>query len=555
MAHDLQPKDFQPKDFQPRDFQTGDCKTGDFQRAGIGVVEGLLERIVRPAALADGQGAIVAANGAFCRRSGLGLEALRQRGLQGLCAADVAPLLQGAAATLSSDLAGYPAADGAIPLFLTRLPASGGTEGGWCLLELLDQRVTLADLDDLMTARYADGAVLLHLQVLQLDLVRGRLGIAACEALIEEIAHRLETALPAGGFFSRQGGDRLLALLPGAMGIDAVRDMAGALLVSLEEPTTVLEHVIEPSLNVGISRAPDDGNEFAVLLEAATRALEETHRQPFPSCSIASPVKRSVQLQERLARPLALAIEQEQLELAYQPIIELESGRVIAAEVLCRWDDPVLGRQSPADFIDVAEATAQISSLGRWVMERAFEALHRWDGAGLQLAKIHINVSPLQVQDPTWSRELLMALERHQLTPGRIVLELTEGNILEMSSHVANQLRDLRRQGFQLAMDDFGTGYSGLQRLTELPFSEVKIDRSLISAIDYDQLQQAMLSAVIRLSEATGIMVVVEGVERSRQRQMLLTLGCRHGQGYQLSAPLSALELEALLQSQITPDA
>jgi EAL domain-containing protein (putative c-di-GMP-specific phosphodiesterase class I) len=331
--------------------------------------------------------------------------------------------------------------------------------------------------------------------------------------------------------------------------------MAGALLVSLEEPTTVLEHVIEPSLNVGISRAPDDGNEFAVLLEAATRALEETHRQPFPSCSIASPVKRSVQLQERLARPLALAIEQEQLELAYQPIIELESGRVIAAEVLCRWDDPVLGRQSPADFIDVAEATAQISSLGRWVMERAFEALHRWDGAGLQLAKIHINVSPLQVQDPTWSRELLMALERHQLTPGRIVLELTEGNILEMSSHVANQLRDLRRQGFQLAMDDFGTGYSGLQRLTELPFSEVKIDRSLISAIDYDQLQQAMLSAVIRLSEATGIMVVVEGVERSRQRQMLLTLGCRHGQGYQLSAPLSALELEALLQSQITPDA
>ena len=148
-----------------------------------------------------------------------------------------------------------------------------------------------------------------------------------------------------------------------------------------------------------------------------------------------------------------------------------------------------------------------------------------------------------------------MALERHQLPPGRIVLELTEGSILEMSNHVANQLRDLRRQGFDLAMDDFGTGYSGLQRLTELPFSEVKIVRSLISAIDYDQLQQAMLSAVIRLSDATGIMVVVEGVERSRQRQMLLTLGCRHGQGYQLLAPLSDLELEALLQSQITPEA
>ncbi|MBD2548126.1 EAL domain-containing protein [Microcystis elabens FACHB-917] len=228
---------------------------------------------------------------------------------------------------------------------------------------------------------------------------------------------------------------------------------------------------------------------------------------------------------------------------------------MIAAEVLCRWDDPVLGRQSPADFIDVAEATAQISSLGRWVMEQAFEALRRWDLAGLQLGRICVNVSPLQVQDPTWSSDLLMALERHQLTPDRIVLQLTEGSILEMSTHVADQLRDLRRQGFALAMDDFSTGYSGLQQLTELPFSEVKIDRSLNSAIDYDQLQQAMLSAVIRLSDATGIMVVVEGVERSRQRQMLLTLGCRHGQGYQLSAPLSEQELKALLQSQISAEA
>jgi EAL domain-containing protein (putative c-di-GMP-specific phosphodiesterase class I) len=331
--------------------------------------------------------------------------------------------------------------------------------------------------------------------------------------------------------------------------------MAGELLASLETPTTVLEHVIEPSLNVGISRCPEDGSDFALLLDAATRALEETHRQPFSSCCIAAPVERSVQLQERLARPLALAIEQEQLELAYQPIIELESGRVIAAEVLCRWDDPVLGRQSPADFIDVAEATAQISSLGRWVMERALEALRRWDVAGLPLERICVNVSPLQVQDPAWSSDLLTALERHRLTPDRIVLELTEGSILEMSSHVANQLRDLRRLGFELAMDDFGTGYSGLQRLTELPFSEVKIDRSLISAIDYDQLQQAMLSAVIRLSEATGIKVVVEGVERSRQRQMLLSLGCRYGQGYQLSAPLSDLDLEALLLSQIPPAA
>ena len=526
---------------------------------GAGAIQGLLERLGRAAALSDGRGAIVAANAAFCRRIGLEQAELCGRNVQELCVADVAPLFEGSVSTLSSDLAGL--GEGPIPLVLSRLEAATAGDPppaqgiGWCLLELLDQRVTLADLEELVAARCGDGGILMYFEVLQLDLVRGRLGIAACEALIEEIAHRLEAALPPEAFFARQGPDRLLALLPGSMDIDALRDKAGELLATLEAPTTVLEHVIEPSLNVGISRCPEDGREFAALLDAATRALEETHRQPFSSCCIAAPVKRSVQLQELLARPLALAIEQEKLELAYQPIIELESGRVIAAEVLCRWDDPVLGRQSPADFIDVAEATAQISSLGRWVMERAFEALHRWDEAGLQLGKICVNVSPLQVQDPTWSSDLLMALERHRLTPDRIVLELTEGSILEMSSHVANQLRDLRRQGFQLAMDDFGTGYSGLQRLTELPFSEVKIDRSLIAAIDYDQLQQAMLSAVIQLSEATGIMVVVEGVERSRQRQMLLSLGCRHGQGYQLSAPLPDRDLEALLLSQISPAA
>ncbi len=518
-------------------------------RPRAGVFTELLQRIKRPAALAEAGGRIIAANEAFCRRSGLGHAEVLQLQLQDLSVADVTPVLQGSEAALSSDLARGQASERPIPLTLT------GLEEGWCLIELLDHRVSLADLDQLVTRRCTRGAVLLHLEVLQLDLVRGRLGIAACEALIEEIAHRLEAALPPAGFFCRQGGDRLLALLPGAMDIETVRDRAGELLASLEAPTTVLEHVIEPSLNVGISRCPDDGNDFSSLLDAATRALEETHRQPFSSCCIAAPVERSLQLQQLLARPLAMAIEQEQLELAYQPIIELETGRVIAAEVLCRWDDPVLGRQSPADFIDVAEATAQISSLGRWVMERAFEALHRWDVAGLQLGKICVNVSPLQVQDPTWSRDLLMSLERHQLTPDRIVLELTEGSILEMSSHVANQLGELRRKGFQLAMDDFGTGYSGLQRLTELPFSQVKVDRSLIAAIDYDQLQQAMISAVIRLSEATGIMVVVEGVERSRQRQMLLSLGCRHGQGYQLSAPLSDIELESLLQSQITPAA
>ena len=499
-------------------------------------------------ALLDGRGQCVEASQSFLSRAGLPHSTLQRLDLAALIGQDSGPFLRGELPGFHGELAVGAAANQ--PLRLSRLenPVAGGSP--WFLLELLPQRVQLHSLEEILQQRFANGATLLQLSLLHLDLVRGKLGIDAAEALHDQMGHRLGASLPAGSFYALQGGDRLLALTPGRLSVEEAREMAGALLDKLETPISIAEQVIEPSLSVGVSRCPDDGIDFPHLLDSSTQALQETQRPPFSSCCVAMPVTRTLRMTELLAKPLARAIEENRLELAFQPILELRSGRVTAAEVLCRWDDPELGRQSPFDFIDVAEATQQISSLGKWVMETAFSQFHRWEASGLRLARIGLNISPLQLQDPAWTKDLLVALERHQLSPERIVLELTEGDVLEITNVLADQIRELRRMGFILCLDDFGTGYSGLQRLTKLPFNQVKVDRSLISAIDYDQLQQAMLSAVISLGNASSLDVVVEGVERSRQLQILISLGVHLGQGYHLSAPLSAGELQELLVAQ-----
>lgn len=515
---------------------------------GASMLAALLERLPRAAALADPQGRLLLTSEEFRHHLGPPSSSLPDLTLAELLDRDPDPLLRGSCESLEAHLLAPGRASPGLPLRISRLAGGDAREGSVFLLELLERSVSLAELESLLVRRCDQGAALFQFELLQLDLVRGRLGIAACDALVEDMAQRLGALLPGPPFLCRQAADRVLALVPGRWDPEGLHRIAADVLTELEQPMSVAEHVIQPCLSVGISRSPEDGTGFLSLLAASTRALDDTHRPPFASCCVAAPQERSLQLRERLAVPLASAIAQERLELVYQPILDLGLGRIHAVEVLCRWDDPVLGRQSPSDFINVAEDTEQIAPLGNWVLENACAHLSRWDSLGLGLDRIDINISSLQLQDPGWRENLLATVRRHGLDPTRIVLELTESSILKLPSLAVDQMRELRRLGFPLAMDDFGTGYSGLQRLSGLPLQEVKVDRSLIAAIDYDALQQAMFGALLNLSRSTGIAVVVEGIERSRQLQMLMTLGCRLGQGYHLCAPLSSTELEQLLR-------
>lgn len=504
----------------------------------------LIDHLRHPAALADGHGMLQLVSAAFTRRYGSPAVALVGRALEGLIPEPLRPalaeLLAGARPALN-----LPFAAGSLPLRLTGLPGSTAA-GAALLVELPDSRQEPRSLEALVV-EHGGPLALLHLQLQQLDLVQGTLGLEAGDSLLESLAERLSAALPPEAIFCREGGDRFLVVLPGQWQEEALLHRLDDLLVAIEQPLTLMEHVVEPAFHVGAARSPEDGSEFHRLRQAATQALQETHRPPVRACRLAQPPEHTVQIKERLALPLASALERGGLELAFQPIMALDGRRLVGAEVLCRWEDPVLGRQSPRDFINVAEATQQISTLGRWVVDTALATLAAWDQAGHRLSSLGFNLSALQVENSDDMAFLTQALARHGLHNSRVVLEIAEADLLPMRERAVLRLTELQRQGFRLAMDDFGTGYAGLQRLDRLPLSQVKVDRSLIAAIDYDPMQQAMMTALVAAAKAGGFELVAEGIERSRQLQMLQILGCGYGQGFHLSPPLTPGEMERAL--------
>lgn len=505
----------------------------------------LIDHLRHPAALADARGVLRRVSAAFTRRLGSPGTTLEGRALESLIPEPQRPalaeLLAGGRAVLN-----IPFAAGCLPLRLTGLPTSTAGGEAALLVELPDGRQEPRSLEALMS-EHGGALAVLHLQLQQLDLVQGTLGLEAGESLVESLAERLAACLPPEALFCREGGDRFLVLLPGGWEEEALLHKLDELLEAIEQPLTLMERVVEPAFHVGAARYPEDGSEFHRLRHAATLALQETHRPPVRACRLAEPPERTLQIRERLALPLASALERGGLTLAFQPILALETGRLVGAEVLCRWEDPVLGRQSPRDFINVAEATQQISTLGRWVVENALATLAGWDRAGHGLASLGFNLSALQLENSEDMAFLKQAPARHGLTTSRLVLEIAEADLLPVGERAVLRLEELHRQGFRLAMDDFGTGYAGLQRLDRLPLSQVKVDRSLIAAIDYDPMQQAMMTTLVATARAQGFELVAEGIERSRQLQMLQILGCVYGQGFHLSPPLTPAEMERAL--------
>ena len=391
------------------------------------------------------------------------------------------------------------------------------------------------------------GSSLLQLELREQGGLLNPLGVERIEAIINVIQERLMVALPEGSSICRSRPDRLIALMPGPRTLPRLRQDGLRLQTLLSAPIQLGDELITPVLSLGLSRSPQDGVGFELLLEASDRALAKAHRQPIASACVASPPERPERQLRLLARPLARAIHQQKLRLYYQPIVEMESERIEAVEVLCRWDDPVLGRISPIDFIAVAEATEQINQLGRWLIDTVFGQVKPWLSRPGGLRYASLNISPLQLHHGGLVAVLQEALARHDLRPGQIMLEITEDQSLTSCDLAQQHLLALHRLGFQLAMDDYGTGYSGLQRLHSLPFTALKVDRSLIKAVDTDTLQQAMIRGVMAMQNNSNLTVVVEGIERQEQRDTLLALGCRYGQGFLFARPIPPEAVDLLL--------
>jgi diguanylate cyclase (GGDEF)-like protein len=407
------------------------------------------------------------------------------------------------------------------------------------------------------------------LALLLIDLDRFKLvndtqGHSAGDAVLRSVAAQLLrgirgsdilariTAEDQGPEIGRLGGDEFAIVLPRISSPQDAGDVAARLLKSLEEQRDRAGAAVSPSASasIGIAIFPDDGRNAETLLKHADAALYHAkerggNRYQYSHARLSRIAERRAAIDRELRR----AIGSDQLRLVYQPKIRMRGAEVAGLEALLRWSNPELGNVSPGEFIPIAEKTGIIQPLGRWVIDRACQQIGDWREAGLTVPPVAVNVSSLQLGNPSFVEEFAECLRRHQLEPGDLEIEITERTLIEQDESTFVTLRDLRAIGVPIALDDFGTGYSALACLNRFDIDVLKIDRSLLEGIEEDRRAFGVVSSLITLAHTLSITVVAEGVEREESAEILGDLGCDEVQGFLYSEPLPPSELSTFLQS------
>nr|WP_322965888.1 bifunctional diguanylate cyclase/phosphodiesterase [Sphingomonas sp. SGZ-02] len=520
--------------------------------------------------VAQGQPKVAAANDAYRRA------ALHEARTQDILLAEVAARIDG---FLSSDRASieFPLSVGDVidcRYFQATLTRSSEGHADGCVLMLVDQtaqhhterslrREMMTDsltglpnrqgFGDLIEAMMAEGQ---RHAVLVIDLNRfGRLnacmGSLVGDELLITVARRLKGALRSRDSIGRIGGNEfgILMMIDGSE--EEAHVLADRIDRALRAPFRLTDYEVNVEASVGIAfnEGPDGDAEelirhaqFAVKHAKAAGRTEVYHPQAFT-------IARA---QFAMETALRRAIEQEELQLAYQPICDLGSGRTVAFEALARWRDAEGREHSPVDFIPVAEESGLIVPLGRWAANQALTQLAAWDhmAGGHCGVRMSVNVSAIQLQRDDIPALIESALAKAGVSGERLILELTESAIVGDPDRVSAIMNALKALGSTIAMDDFGTGYSSLAYLQKLPIDILKIDRSFVSGMLADRDKIAIVRAILGLAQALGMKTTAEGIEAVELGQTLAALGCSHGQGYYYARPLSPEAAWAMIADQ-----
>ncbi|AMD01832.1 EAL domain-containing protein [Halomonas chromatireducens] len=402
-----------------------------------------------------------------------------------------------------------------------------------------------------------------HLAVLFLDLddfkpINDSLGHEVGDQVLIEVAQRLADELDPGDTLARFGSDEYVILLPELSREEAALRLTERLLACVARPFRIAENELYIGASVGVAFLYEGLKNPVELIQQADMAMYRAKQKGRNAWEcFTSDLNDEVSSRMALRNDLQEAIEAENFELHYQPLLNAADGSVVGFEALVRWKHPVRGYLSPGLFIPLAEDTGQIGPISEWVLRRACLDMCLLAAQGYGHHRVSVNLSPLQFHRPNFMTNLQQALLETGLAPGYLELELTEGILMNDTAAAIATLHKLRDMGIEVSVDDFGTGYSSLSYLKQLPIGKIKIDRSFIRDVTTNPHDSAIVQGIISMAHHLGLMVVAEGIEEEAQRDFLAEHGCDVFQGFYFARPmpLDGLKRYMIEHHQMAPDA
>jgi len=391
---------------------------------------------------------------------------------------------------------------------------------------------------------------LMFLDLDEFKLINDTLGHSSGDELLQEVSKRLKECLREEDIVSRLSGDEFTILLPAIGEKKDVFLVARKIIQTLKIPVDIGGEEVFVTCSIGITLFPDHGTDSEALMKNADIAMyraKENGRGLFNFYSPAGDLSPKTRLS--MTSALYHAIERKELELHYQPIVNLKDGKIMGMEALIRWRRKDEALISPADFIPIAEQTGLILPIGEWVIETAMAQVQDWRNAGFSGLVMSVNVAAPQFQEDHFVNSVMEIMRSYDIKTGEIKLELTESILMKNQELVVSKLKQLERVGVQFAIDDFGTGFSSLSYLKRFPIHALKIDQSFVRNLPEDREDAAITEMIIALARQLEIEVVAEGIETKEQLSYLQARGCEFGQGYLFSRPIPKDKFTALLQS------
>ncbi len=390
--------------------------------------------------------------------------------------------------------------------------------------------------------------VLLFLDLDDFKKVNDSLGHQIGDLLLTEAANRLRHVVRAVDTVGRLGGDEFIIILSGLNNVKEAHPIVENLLNQFREIFIINKREMMLTASIGVALFPNDATNSSELLRNADSAMYDAKARGRNTYSYyTSYMNQCAQRRIAIEEQFNGALKRKEFSVYFQPKVDIKTLKIMGAEALLRWKNPALGHISPDEFISIAEQTGHILAIGKFVLQQALAQTALWQKLYNCDFQIAVNLSPRQFRDPQLLTYITDSLNKHNIAPNKLELEITEGVLLSGHTYVDEILSGLNNQGVTMAMDDFGTGYSSLSYLRTYPFDVLKIDRSFINDDNPTVKTKSLVHGIISMSHALGLKVVAEGIETTQQFEQLKSFGCDCGQGYLFSKPISAQAMTKLL--------